>query len=184
MTRTQFGTLLNLTTKTIPVGKKNRPQTLLTPTYITVHNTDNKTAGANALAHANFLINTGFYYYPKNSDNKIWVSWHYTIDDNKIYKHLPANEMAFHAKANGNAKSLGIEICMHNGINQNEAFNRAANLIAALMYDYNIPIEKVVTHYKWTGKKCPSLFLEADGSFGNKWNNFKRKIVTAFNTIN
>jgi N-acetylmuramoyl-L-alanine amidase len=134
------------------------------------------------LAHVDFLNTVGYYIYPKNSGNKIWVSWHYTVDDIRVIKHIPINEVAYHAKS-GNSKSIGIEICMHSDINQTAAFDRAAKLIAALMYDLKIPIDKIVTHQKWTGKKCPSLLLDADGTFGVKWQNFKKKIVTELNSI-
>jgi N-acetylmuramoyl-L-alanine amidase len=182
MKRSEFGKLLNLSTDLVPVGKNNRPQTALVATHITIHNTDNTDAGADALAHAKFLKTTGYYIHPKGSNNKIWVSWHYTVDENRIVKHIPTNEVAYHAKS-GNNKSIGIEICMNHGINQQKAFERAAKLIAVLLYDYKLTIDKVVTHSKWTGKKCPSLLLDADGTFGKKWQQFKDSISAELKKI-
>ncbi|MFY7912866.1 MAG: N-acetylmuramoyl-L-alanine amidase family protein [Emticicia sp.] len=182
MTRQEFGQQLNLLEDLVPIGKQNRPQTPLAATFITIHNTDNVSSSANALAHARFLKMTGFYIYPKNSGKKVWVSWHYTVDDLRIVKHIPINEEAYHAKS-GNSKSIGIEICMNAGINQTAANLRAARLVAALMFDLKISIDNVVPHQKWTGKQCPSLFLDADKKIGVKWQKFKNLILAERNTI-
>lgn len=180
MTRQEFGQQLNLTEDLVPIGKKNRSQQPLTPSYITIHNTDNPKPGADALAHARFLKMTGYYIH---KGEKIWVSWHYTVDDQRVIKHIPVNELAYHARSEGNNKSIGIEICMNSGIDQSLAFLRAARLIAALMYDLNIKIEKVVPHQKWTGKNCPSLLLDADKKIGQKWATFKQLIELELSTI-
>ena len=47
-------------------------------------------------------------------------SWHYTVDDIKVIKQLPINEKGWHA-GKGNSSSIGIEICMHEGIDQEQA---------------------------------------------------------------
>jgi len=155
MDRTEMGASLNLSEDYIPSGKRNRPGTSIEPEYITIHNTDNRKAGAHAKAHAKFLRNTGNYEW--NGD-VIWVSWHYTVDDKRIIKHLPIHEKAYHAR-NGNSKSIGIETCMHAGINQKAANDRLARLVAVLRYDLNLGRSKVVPHKHWTGKACPSLIL-------------------------
>ncbi|WP_064198430.1 MULTISPECIES: N-acetylmuramoyl-L-alanine amidase family protein [Emticicia] len=182
MNRTEFGQQLNLAEDLIAIGRRNRPETPLAPTFITIHNTDNPSAGADALAHARFLKMTGYYIHPRGSGNKVWVSWHYTVDDFRIIKHIPISELAFHAKS-GNSKSIGIEICMNAGINQNAANLRAARLVAALMFDLGIGIDKVVPHNKWTGKQCPSLLMDADKTFNVKWGNFKNMILAEFGSI-
>ncbi len=51
------------------------------------------------------------------NDKQHWVSWHYSADDNRVIKHLPLDEKAFHA-VNGNGQSIGIEVCMNQGIDQ------------------------------------------------------------------
>ena len=66
---------LNIVQDFIPVGNSNRPGRKLTPTAITIHNTDNDSKGANAAAHAK---------YQKGADaRKRQVSWHFTVDDKK-----------------------------------------------------------------------------------------------------
>jgi chitosanase len=152
-----IGTHLNLRTELIPSGKKNRPGTKITPTSITIHNTDNTDAGADASAHSRFVRNTGFY---ERNGRKNWVSWHFTVDDKVAIKHLPTDERAFHA-GSGNGVSIAIEICMHRGIDQAAANERAALLTAILLRDLRIKIDDVVPHQKWTGKNCPRLLLDS-----------------------
>jgi N-acetylmuramoyl-L-alanine amidase len=169
MDRPTFGKLLNLKEDYIDIGKRNRPGTPNTIEYITIHNTDNVKKGANAAAHAKFVKNTGF---DKNSaGEKIYVSWHYTVDDKMIVKHLPLNEMGYHARNNGNLRSIGIEVCMNEGIAQDAAFLRTARLVATLLYDLKKPKDIVVPHHFWTGKNCPRLLLN-NGKPGAKWRAF------------
>lgn len=179
MKRLDFGKQLNLTEDLIPLGKLNRPGNSLTLDYITIHNTDNAAKGADAKAHAKFVKNTGFY---KHNGETIYVSWHYTVDDEQIIKHLPINEKAYHARNNGNARSVGIEICMHKDINQDAAFLRAARLAAVLRYDLKKPNDAIVPHHFWTGKNCPSLLLTG-GKPGKRWRDFLELVKAEFATI-
>lgn len=59
----------------IPEGRNNRSGAPLVPNYITVHNTDNSSIGADAEAHANFLSKVGYYVH---NGVKRTISWHYT----------------------------------------------------------------------------------------------------------
>jgi N-acetylmuramoyl-L-alanine amidase len=138
MDREELGKLLNLKVEFIPEGKQNRSGKKIVPQYITVHNTSNAGAGANADAHSRFVRNTGFYNIVSNGvTKKNWVSWHYTVDDICVIKHLPVNEHAIHAGA-ANSQSIGIETCMHKEINQHAADERVASLVAALLFDLNL----------------------------------------------
>ncbi|CUH38734.1 N-acetylmuramoyl-L-alanine amidase CwlH precursor [Jannaschia seosinensis] len=161
MDRLTLGQSLNLSTDMIAAGRHNRSGRSMSPSHITIHNTSNTSAGADALAHARFVTQTGFY---KINDRKHPVSWHYTVDDMRVVKHLPVNEVGFHAKS-GNRRSIGIEICMHAGIDQNAANDRAARLVAALMHDLGILGAQVVTHKHWTNKPCPKLLLTEFDAF-------------------
>ncbi|MDZ7894708.1 MAG: N-acetylmuramoyl-L-alanine amidase [Sphingobium sp.] len=104
----------------------------------------------------------------ESSGAKIWVSWHYTVDDRCVIKQLPINEMAYHAKK-GNGTSIAIEVCMNAGIDQAAANARAARLVAALLYDFGWDVNALKTHKDWTGKNCPQLLLS-----GN-WAAFKKQ---------
>lgn len=172
MTRDELQASLNLTQDFIPVGRPNRPGTKIKPTFLTIHNTDNTTKGADAKAHASFASKTGYY---KTKSGKIqWVSWHFTVDDRQIVQHLPLDEAGWHAGKAGNAKSIGIEICMNAGIDQAAAFRRASELVALLLWDTDgatLDLGRVVPHFHWTKKKCPQLLLNS-GKLGAKWQTF------------
>lgn len=143
----------------VPSEMKNRPGITLKVRKITIHNTSNNGLGANAKSHSKLVREKG-YNGRKPDGTPNWVSWHYTVDDVYIIQQLPLEEQGLHAGTNGNAISLAIEVCMHNGINQNLANDNTAKLVAALCKKYNLNITNdVVTHNKWTGKNCPVLLL-------------------------
>nr|GFD20076.1 hypothetical protein [Tanacetum cinerariifolium] len=148
---------LNLTADFIPKGASNRPGQPLTPTFITVHNTANADHGANALMHAQYL---------KGAEaRQRQVSWHFTVDDHQCVQSLPLDERGWHAGTGlGNASSLGIEICENAGIDQAAANSRAALLVAALLRHLGLAITQVVPHKHWSGKQCPHLLLDANGT--------------------
>jgi hypothetical protein len=93
---------LNIVQDYVPVGNSNRPGTRLSPSSITIHNTDNSSPGANAAAHARYM---------KGPDaQKRQVSWHFTVDDKFVYQSLPTNEIGWHSGTHeGNSSSIGIE---------------------------------------------------------------------------
>src|SRR5678816_3646299 len=125
MTIDEVTRALNIYTDYIPEGSSNRPATALYAHYITIHNTDNPDSGADAKSHSKYL---------KGEDAQArQVSWHYTVDDWSVYKHLPTSELGWHAGTSlGNNSSIGIEICEFDGIDQHEANDRAALLTALL----------------------------------------------------
>jgi N-acetylmuramoyl-L-alanine amidase len=181
MTRSELEQMLNISTVLISKGKKNRPGTPLVPTYITIHNTDNANEGADAGSHGRFLANTGYYMW---GGKKKWISWHYTVDDGRVVRHLPLGEQGYHSSG-GNSKSFGIEICMNKGIDQEEAFRRAARLAALLLYDHDTlkkDVRRVVPHYHWTRKNCPRLLLN-NGKPGKRWEDFLAMIEQELKAI-
>ncbi|MDK8181974.1 N-acetylmuramoyl-L-alanine amidase [Paenibacillus sp. UMB4589-SE434] len=144
---------MNIKSMLLPAGAPNKPNRGMQPRYITVHNTDNTARGATAEAHARFQL---------NGSGGISKSWHYTVDDQAIYQHLQDLEQGWHAgdgAGPGNALSIGIEICMYDGMNEMLAWRSAAELIASLMVKHDIPLQNVVPHKHWSGKACPSRLL-------------------------
>jgi N-acetylmuramoyl-L-alanine amidase CwlA len=162
---------LNIVQDFIPVTNSNRPGTRLVPTHITIHNTDNANLGADAAAHARYM---------KGADAQArQVSWHYTVDDRIIYQSLPVNEVGWHAKQ-GNSKSIGIEICMHQGMNEAKAYDRAALLVAVLALQNGIPVpSRIVQHYFWTEKHCPRVLRDKP----NGWSDFLAKVQAALTQL-
>jgi len=156
MTQEEAFQKLNISVDLIPAGSSNRPGTRLVPTFVTIHNTANPAPGADAAMHARYV---------KGADARARkVSWHFTVDDRRVFKHLPTNERGWHAGP-GNSQSIGIEVCENKGIDTAAAIDRAALLTALMMVAYDIEAENVVTHQSWTGKDCPRVILRRKGGF-------------------
>ena len=168
MTRYELGQSLGLQEDLIPEANLNRPGHQLLPKEIAIHNTDNTDPGADASAHARHLINN-------HGDSGYGpTSWHYTVDDSQIIKHLPLGEVGYHAYASGNAISVGIEICMNSDGVWESAVDRTARLVAALCFDFGWEISQIKQHNDYprkdgSVKNCPSKMREEAGA---TWVNF------------
>lgn len=149
--------------------------------YVVIHNTDNWREGAGAKAHSSYLKNF------KQGDRPL--GWHYTVDDEAIYKSLPEEEAGYHAgdggEGEGNLYGIGIEICLNKqprGEKPSEAFIKAvkntAILAAELMKKYDLPIEAVRQHNSFSGKNCPSCMREND-----MWDDFISDVLSHYNSI-
>ncbi|QVK16954.1 Ig-like domain-containing protein [Mycoplasmatota bacterium] len=135
--------------------------------WIVVHDTANTSSTATAAMHASYLNNL------TNSGEEAWVSWHYTVDENDIYQHIPDNERAYHAGdgsrlvgdhsktdtgdslGGGNTNGIGIEMAMNQGSDIFATWQRAAKLVASLLVKHNLPLENFKYHYDYSGKDCP-----------------------------
>ena len=146
----------------LPKGKCI-PNTKITPTSITIHNTGN--IGAPAKNNHNYMKNCN-----KNGDRI--ASWHFTVDDKEIYQAQSTNYKCYHAgNATGNATSIGIEICMFNDKErQRKTYENAIALVKILMAYHGFNINQVKQHYNWTKKDCPTWLRS--GHFGFTWNWF------------
>jgi len=147
----------------LPQNAPNVPGRTMTPRYITVHNTANTSAGANAEMHAR---------YQHNGSGGRQVSWHYTVDDTEIWQTLEDYQQGWHAgdgSGSGNTQSIGIEICENSDGNFEQAVANAQWLINNLMNTHNISLSNVVTHQHWSGKNCPRKLL-------HRWQEFKNGI--------
>jgi N-acetylmuramoyl-L-alanine amidase len=156
----------------IGLDRPNRSRSKITPKFITIHNTGNTSAGANAQAHSRFVRSTG--YYDSEGGEVVWVSWHFTVDDALIIQHLPVREMGFHARRAGNLQSVGIEICMNRGIDQGRANQNAADLASEILQILALDVSCIRTHKSWTGKNCPQLLTD-----GNSWGEFVALVGTS-----
>ena len=150
----------------LPKGKVI-PNTKMTPTSITIHQTGNIGAPAN---------NNHRYMKNCNSNGSRIASWHFTVDDKEIYQAVPTNMKAYHAgNATGNSSSIGIEICMFNDAErQKKAYLNAIELVKILMKYHGFTIGQVKQHYNWTKKDCPQ-WLRAN-KFGLNWKWFTDQI--------
>lgn len=155
----------------------------MTPRYITIHATENYTAGAER--HSQALKNGALRSGMRPGGNRIgFLIWHFTVDDHVAIQHMPTNEQGEHADFNGpgNRLSIGIEMCEHRGNSLSATIERTAKLTAVLMKKNNIPLGNVVPHYHWPrrgknppNKNCPHFLLE-NGRPGAKWRWFQGRV--------
>ena len=61
----------------------------------------------------------------------------------------------------GNYYSIGIESCVHDGVEYSKVQKRLANLIAHLLNLYDLDPSRVLLHRSFSGKYCPQSMLRA-----------------------
>ena len=149
----------------IKLGSKARPGEIRKKKWIVIHETGNIAPTAGAANHAKYISNLAL-------KNEQYLSWHYTVDDKEIFRHIPDNEIAWHAgdgrkEGGGNMNGIGIEICVNKDSNFNTALKNAAWLVATLMKKHNITIENVQQHHFFNGKNCPEIMRRQ-----GLWNGF------------
>ena len=110
------------------------------------------------------------------------ASAHYFVDENSIWQVVEDKDNAWHvggAKTyyNGarNSNSIGIEMCCkYNGewYIEEDTLDNTAWLASQLLKKYNLPLERLTTHYLTTHKVCPEPFVRKP----ELWEEFKRKV--------
>jgi hypothetical protein len=149
----------------IPAGNPNRPGMRITPSWITIHETGNRRAGANAESHRDFTHRL------RGGPER--VSFHYVVDDREAIQLLEHDEMAFHAgdgcddptNDTGCFRSIAIETC----VNEDGEWARTRrNLVALVRHllrtDTRFSPERIAQHQRWSGKDCPQR-IRAEGSW-------------------
>ncbi len=131
--------------------------------YIVIHDTGNKSKGANADAHFKYF----------NGANRN-ASADFFVDSTKILQVNDYNKYQTWHVGDGkgkygitNSNSIGIEICVNADGNYEEAFVKTVELTKYLMKELNISAEQVVRHYDASRKNCPASMDE------KKWEEFK-----------
>jgi N-acetylmuramoyl-L-alanine amidase len=158
--------------------------------YITIHSTQNYTAGAEK--HSLALKRGALRATKRKGGNRIgYLTWHFTVEDGLVVQHLPTNEQGEHADFDGpgNNYSIGIEMCEHRGNNLAQTIERTAKLTAYLMYTKRIPLSGVVPHYHWPRrgtsplhKNCPHFLLD-NGRPGRTWRWFLSRVQMHYNRL-
>ncbi|MCZ7598351.1 MAG: N-acetylmuramoyl-L-alanine amidase [Gammaproteobacteria bacterium] len=144
----------------LPRNASNTPQKTMNWQYVTVHNTGNPSAGADALMHAQYLLNLA----AARADEP---SWQYTVDDTRITQSLADDQAGYHASDGsgpGNMESLGVELVEVG--NQELVLWNAGWLIAKKLREKGYGIERVRQHHDWArdGKDCPRLLRANNGA--------------------
>ena len=115
--------------------------------WITVHETGNRSPGANAQAHANLQSNGG----------ARQASWHVQVDDTEAIRSYPDTAQCWHGgTSEANLNSLALEICVNEGGDYEAAFRRAARVVRDWRIKHKLGRDRVVQHHHWTGKNCPT----------------------------
>ena len=138
----------------IPYDSSRRPGEIRAIRFLIIHETDNRSSGADALAHSNWLI----------GDTTDITSWHYTVDDHSIYHNLPDNEIAWNAGDNrsrdgGNMNGIGIEMCVNVSGDFDQTVRNTAWLCAELLQAYGLTPDDVYLHRDFMGKICPHRLI-------------------------
>ena len=157
---------MDINQKLCPAGLKNNPnKPLASISYITIHCTGNYNATAGAKNHAEYL-------YAGSGGST--MSWHYSVDGDSIWQSFRDDQACWHAGDGsggpGNSTSIGIEICVNSKSVFPRACANAAWLAARLLKKHGLTIDKVVQHYRWSGKDCPMEIRS--GSWGVTWDGF------------
>ena len=78
------------------------------------------------------------------------------------YDHYHAGDGA---NGPGNAKSIGIEICVNEDGDFEKAKDNAASLVRLLMAEHGIPSLNIKQHNNWSGKDCPHTIRHTSGAW-------------------
>lgn len=170
---------VNLKTDMVRRGTYGRKMVRpMIPRYVTIHSTQNYSAGAekHALALKRGALRT--------NQRPGYLIWHFTVEDKMAIQHMPTTEQGVHADFGGpgNRLSIGIEMCENRGNSRSSTTERTAKLTAVLMKKNRIPLQNVVPHYHWprrgkspANKNCPH-FLMDNGRPGSKWRGFLGRV--------
>lgn len=125
------------------------------PAYVVLHETDNWSTGASALAHANAMRNG-------NLDGTV----HFYVDSKEIYQTLDFQDGAW-AVGDGagrygitNLNSINIEICVNPESNYYTAVVNAQWLAVKLLKDRGWGADRLKRHYDASRKHCPRRILD------------------------
>ena len=148
--------------------------------YIVVHESGMPGVGNDAELLADLQYRNVF-----TADSYREASWHYQVDEGKIYQSFPDTTHAWHAGGSygkylpyNNRNSIGIEMCINEDGNYDGAMANDAKLVANLMYNYNLTLKNVVRHYDTSGKICPNYMIET-----NRYEEFIHKVSTEYLAI-
>lgn len=138
------------------------------PEYLVIHETANRSIGANANAH--------YRYWSTNPNAN--ASTHFVVDDQEIYQMLDLKNMAWHVGDNKgysniyNTNSIGIEICVNEDGDYMQGRENTIVLTALLMRSLDMEINQLKRHFDASGKNCPYYMLANP----ELWNDFVNQV--------
>lgn len=159
--------MINIHENILPASPARPGKKLRAFAGVTIHETGNYSAGANARNHMIYMTRNG------GSANQ--CSYHYVVDEAEVYHLIPDDEVAWHAgdgaKGKGNNETIAVEICVNPDGSFEQAVKNAAYLTAALLHERLIRNVDgwVFEHHDFSTfkKNCPAL-LRAGRAGGMK----------------
>lgn len=139
--------------------------------YIVIHETDNRSKGANAKKHAqaqaagNLSTSVQFY----TGDDGIYQAADINRGTYSVGKEYGGNHSVRDAS---NFNTINIEICVNSDGNYSKARQNAIELTKYLMQITGIPADRVIRHYDAKGKYCPRKMMDNPAL----WEDFKAQI--------
>ena len=138
----------------VPWDSPRRPGEVREIRFLTIHETDNRSSGADSQAHNSLL--TG--------DTSDITGWHYTVDDHAIYHNIPDNEISWNAgdsrtKPGGNMNGIGIEMCVNLTNDFEATLHNTAAVCAELLMLYDLRPDAVYFHEDFMDKVCPHRLI-------------------------
>lgn len=141
--------------------------------YIVIHDTDNKSKGADANAHFEFF----------NSGDR-QSSAHYFVDDTQILRIIKDENKSWGIGDGAgkygitNANSINVEMCVNVDGDFEKMYFNTLKLTKFLIEKHEIDFENVVRHYDASKKICPDSFKKNNWE---KWNEFKNDLNEMIN---
>lgn len=123
---------------------------------VTVHETGNTAASADAKNHMRYMT--------QNGGSSKEVSYHYVVDETEAWHLVPDDEVAWHAgdgaAGRGNNETLAVELCVNEGADFAKTVENAARLIGAIFHEKGLRSAEgmVYEHHDFSpwGKNCPA----------------------------
>lgn len=145
----------------------NRTPRSVAPEYIVIHDTGNRSNGADAAAHYSYFNgdNRGSSADIFIDDRSIWVVNDYT----KYYTWHCGDGKGQYGISNYN--SVGVEICINADGDYSKALENTASYVRTLAQELSIPLTHVVRHYDASRKNCPASMS------GNNWQRWRDFLV-------
>jgi len=110
------------------------------------------------------------------------MGFRFIIKDDKYY--MSTTWWCYYQKTDGricnvggNRNSIGIESCVNEGSDLWYTWQITAKLVAKLMIENNLDINRVVGHHFFTAKHCPAQLLENNMEL---WNEFIKLVKTEY----
>jgi hypothetical protein len=167
----------------LPADAPNNPDRPMwggKPAWVTIHETDNPNVGANAEMHRRFVLAGG------GPDT---ASFHAVCDDRESIQLLPWTAAAYHIGdgdgGEGNNTSIGIELCVNADGDFRATTTRGAELAAALLRRFGLPLERLRQHGDWWSPAHPDVHrgcpahLKAVDIAGASWAVFRLRVQQA-----